>query len=270
MKWLQLTSKVHFRFPDIKCLQLLSISFKAMCYRLYRIVTFGENIHFPKCQQCNRYTCQRNCVEGSSAKVVIEIGNKYTWVITPHFALRRHFSMFGVPKNNIETYLPQAQNVPSSSTRTKCISISLARRLKLLQLSEVTKIPRPSGAFCVFCNPMQLEREKRRLLIQKNGPLCYTKQNPIYEKLINGYCTDTAEALGIPNVYLISPAQALLSDGTFSVFKTFVGHLFHQMRLTPTLRKPNAVLMFCEPLAMHPRLRKQLLHYLFQEVKVSR
>ncbi|XP_043527377.1 uncharacterized protein LOC122537838 [Frieseomelitta varia] len=272
MKWLQLISKVHFRFPDIKCLQLLNISFKAMCYRLYMVITLGENVHFPKCRHCSGYTCQRNCVEGSSAKVVIEIGNKYTWVIAPHFELRRHFSMFGVPKYNNETYLEQTQNVPSSSARPKCDGKSLAKKFKLLKLSELAtaKIPRPSGPFCVFCNSVKLYREKKRLITHQNDPAYYARPNPIYEKLINGYCTDTVEVLGIPNVDLVSPAEALLSDGTFPVLKTFVGHLFHQMRLTSTLRKPNAVLMFCEPLAMHPLLRKQLLHYLFQEVKVSR
>ncbi|XP_076752095.1 actin-related protein 6-like [Xylocopa sonorina] len=274
MKWLQLSSKVHFRFPDIKCLQLLNVNFKAMCYRLYMVITLGENVHFRKCHYCSGYTCQRNCVEGSSAKAAIEIGNKYTWIITPDFELRRHFSMFGVPKYNNETYLEQTQtqNAPSSSTRSKCDGKSLAKKLKLLKLSELTttKIPRPSGPFCVFCNPVKLYREKKRLVTHQNDPTCYAKRNPIYEKLINGYCTDTAEILGIPNVDLVSPAEALLSDGTFSVLKTFVDHLFHQMTLTSTLREPNAVLMFCEPLAIHPTLRKQLLHYLFQEVKVSR
>ncbi|XP_031832454.1 actin-related protein 6-like [Nomia melanderi] len=272
MKWQELISKVHFRFPDIKCLQLLSVSFKAMCYRLHMVLTLGENVPFPKCYHCSGYTCQRNCVEGTSAKVVIEIGNKYTWVITPNFGLRRHLSMFGIPKYNNETHLEQTQtqNVPSSSTRSKCDGKSLVKKLKLLKLSELeTKIPRPSGPFCVFCNPVKLYREKKRLTTYQNDPTCYTRPNPTYEKLINGYCTDAVEVLGIPNVDVVSPAEAL-SDGSFTVLKTFVDHLFQQMHLTSTLRKPNAVLMFCEPLAMHPTLRKQLLHYLFQEVKVAR
>lgn len=274
MKWLQLISKVQFKFPDIKCLQLLSVSFKAMCYRLHMVITLGENVPFPKCYHCSGYTCQRNCVEGSSAKVVIEIGNKYTWVITPFFGLRRHFSMFGIPRYNNKTHVEQTQtqNIPSSSTRSKPETKSLAKRLKLLKLSELAtaKIPRPSGPFCVFCNPVKLYREKRRLVTHQNDPICYTRPNPIYQKLINGYCTDTVEVLGIPNVDIVSPAEALLCEGTFPVLKTFIDHLFHQMGLTTTLRKPNTVLMFCEPLAMQPTLRKQLLHYLFQEVKVAR
>lgn len=267
-------SKVQFRFPDIKCLQLLSVSFKAMCYRLHMVITLGENVPFPKCYHCSGYTCQRNCVEGSSAKVVIEIGNKYTWVITPYFGLRRHFSMFGIPKYNNKTHLEQVQtqNVPSCSTRSKSDTKSLAKRLKLLKLSELAtaKIPRPSGPFCVFCNSVKLYREKRRLITHQNDPMCYTRSNPVYQKLINGYCTDTVEVLGIPNVDIVSPAEALLYEGTFPVLKTFIDHLFHQMNLTAMLRKPNTVLKFCEPLAMHPTLRKQLLHYLFQEVKVAR
>lgn len=258
----------------MKCLQLLSVSFKAMCYRLHMVVTLGENARFPKCYHCSGYTCQRNCVEGSSSKVVIEIGNKYTWVITPHFGLRRHFSMFGIPKYNTmnaEAQI-QAQNNASSSSRIKTDAKSIARKLKLLRLSELAtaKIPRPSGPFCVFCNPVKLYREKKRLASHQNDVQKYSSTNPIYQKLLNGYCADTVEVLGIPNVDVVSPAEALLSDGSFPVLKTFVDHLFHQMGLTATLRKPNAVLMFCEPLAMHPLLRKQLLHYLFQEVKVAR
>ncbi|XP_046491430.1 actin-related protein 2-like [Neodiprion pinetum] len=274
IKWLQLISKVQFKFPDMKCLQLLSVSFKAMCYRLHMVVTLGESVPFPKCYHCSGYTCQRNCVEGSSSKVVIEIGNKYTWVITPHFGLRRHFSMFGIPKCNTANAAVQTQapSIASSSSRLKTDAKSIAKKLKLVRLSELAtaKIPRPSGPFCVFCNPVKLYREKKRLASHQNDVQKYSSTNPIYQKLLNGYCADTIEVLGIPNVDVVSPAEALLSDGTFSVLKTFVDHLFHQMGLTATLRKPNAVLMFCEPLAMHPLLRKQLLHYLFQEVKVAR
>ncbi|XP_011305130.1 uncharacterized protein [Fopius arisanus] len=280
MKWLQLISKVQFRFPDIKCLQLLSVSFKSMCYRLHMVITLGENPPFPKCYYCSGYTCQRNCVEGSSAKVVIEIGNKYTWVITPNFGLRRHFSLFGIPKCDSKThttYQPPVEKVPSVSgtSRVKSDYKSIARKLKSLKLSELTttKGPctyKPSGPFCVFCNSVKLYREKRRLAAHPLESMCYAKANPLYQKLVNGYCTDTVEVLGIPNVDVVSPAEALLSEGSFPVLKTFVDHLFHQMGLTATLRKPSAVLIFCEPLAMHPVLRKQLLHYLFQEVKVAR
>lgn len=122
----------------------------------------------------------------------------------------------------------------------------------------------------MFCNPVKLYREKKRLATNQNEAASYTRPNPLYQKLENGYCTDTIQVLGIPNVDVVSPAEALLSEGSFNVLKTYVDHLFHQMELTTTLRKPNAVLMFCEPLAMHPTLRKQLLHYLFQEVKVAR
>ncbi|KAH0559060.1 uncharacterized protein LOC123273703 [Cotesia glomerata] len=285
MKWLQLLTKVHFKFPDIKCLQLLSVSFKAMCYRLHMVITLNENVNggtFPKCYHCSGYTCQRNCVEGSSAKVVIEIGNKYTWVITPHSGLRRHFSLFGIPKCDSKTHVQNTHPPPadklnagggtSTSSRIKSDYKSIAKKLKSLKLSELTttKIPRPSGPFCVFCNSVKLYREKKRLITHPLEAMCYTRANPLYQKLVNGYCTDTIEVLGIPNVDVVSPAEALLSDGSFSVLRTFVDHLFHQMELTATLRKPNAVLMFCEPLAMQPVLRKQLLHYLFQEVKVAR
>ena len=276
MKWLQLIGKVAFKFPDIKCLQLLSVSFKAMCYRLHMVITLGKNIPFPKCYHCSGYTCQRNCVEGSNARVVLEIGNKYTWVITPQSGLRRHFSLFGIPKFNWDTYAEalRAQNISSDNSRKmKNDTKTLAQRLRSLKISELTtsRISRPSGPFCVFCNPVKLYREKRRLTSQPpHVPLDYACADPMYRPLVNGYCTDTVEVLGIPNVDVVSPAAALLNDGSFTVLKTFIDHLFHQMQLTTTLRKPNAVLMFCEPLSMHPTIRKQLLHYLFQEVKVAR
>lgn len=279
MKWLQLLSKVQFRFPDIKCLQLLSVSFKAMCYRLHMVITLGESAPFPKCYHCSGYTCQRNCIEGSSAKIVIEIGNKYTWVITPHFGLRRHFTMFGIPKyENKPAHEEQpnnsTKNAASGSGKTKSdvISAAIAKKLRLLKLSELaaSKIPRPSGPFCVFCHPLKLYREKKRLARNPHDAACYSCANPIYKDLVNGYCTDIIEVFGIPNVDVVSPAEALLNEGSFSVLKTFVDHLFHQMGLIASLRKPNTVLMFCEPLAMKPQLRKQLLHYLFQEVKVAR
>ncbi|XP_051165738.1 uncharacterized protein LOC127284381 [Leptopilina boulardi] len=274
MKWLHLLSKVQFRFPDIKCLQLLGVSFKATCYRLHMVLTLGEAFPFPKCCHCSGYTCQRNCVESSSAKVVLEIGNKFTWVITPQIGLKRHFSMFGIPKYNDEMHAEQTQlrnNNPSCSSRPKD-SKSLAKTLKLLKLTELTpttKITRPSGPFCVFCNSLKLYREKRRLANHPNDAF-YTHSNPVDQRLVNGYCSDAVDVLGIPNVDVVCPAEALLYDGSFSVLKVYIDHLFHQMRLTTTLRKPNAVLMFCEPLAIHPSLRKQLLHYLFQEVKVAR
>lgn len=237
------------------------------------VLTMNENPPFSKCYHCSSYTCQKNCVEGSSVKVVIEIGNKYTWVITPKIGLRRHFSMYGIPKLHKKQDLPSlSQNVPSCSGKMKLEGKSIAKRLKSLKFSEleVTKVPRPSGPFCVFCNSVKLYREKKRLMAYPNNSNFYSCADPSYQKLINGYCTDTVEILGIPNVHVVSPAEALLTEGTFDVLKTFVDHLFHQMGLTATLRKPNAVLMFCEPLAMHPQLRKQLLHYLFQEVKIAR
>ncbi|XP_014219460.1 uncharacterized protein LOC106647531 [Copidosoma floridanum] len=288
MKWLQLISKVQFNFPDMSCLQNLTVSFKAMCYRLHMILTLNDTNKntFPKCYKCSSYTCERNCVEGSSVKVVIEIGNKYTWVIIPVFGLKRHFSMLGFPKYNGDRHIEQTPPPPPttqnplqkfsgcSNSRRKSESKFVTKKtiVKLLKLAEpeATKVPPRSGPFCVFCNSVQLYREKRRCEQHPNDASCYTRYNPIYQKLVNGYCTDTEDVLGIPNIDLYNPAEALLSEGTFTVVKDFVDHIFKQMGLTETLKKPNAVLVFCEPLAIHPLLRKQLLHYLFQEVKIAR
>jgi hypothetical protein len=76
--------------------------------------------------------------------------------------------------------------------------------------------------------------------------------------------------LGIPSVDVVSPAAALLQDDHFPVVREFVGHLFLRMGLVPVLRKPNAILVFCEPLAMSNAIRTSLLHYLFLRLKVAR
>lgn len=221
-----------------------------MCYRLHRIITLGENVRFPKCWNCNGYTCQRNCVEELNAKVIIEIGNKYTWAITPSDCLKRHFSMIAVPKHFNKEHEEE-----------------IKRKLNSLGFHD-TELP-TTRPFCLFCNPFQLFNETKKF-IRLHSYLSFTKSNSIYQKLINGYCTDTVQILGIPNIEVFSPAEALLNSGTFLILKIFLDHLFHKMDLNVTLKKPNAVLMLCEPLAINPALRKQLLHYLFQEVKIAR
>jgi hypothetical protein len=113
---------------------------------------------------------------------------------------------------------------------------------------------------------MKLYREKKRVG-QEDGQACSPSQ---YTELVNCFCTDTADILGIPNMDVVSPAAALLHDKWFPVVRDFLGHLFHQMGLISVLQKPNSILMFCEPLAMSDTLRIRLLHYLFLEIKVAR
>jgi hypothetical protein len=113
---------------------------------------------------------------------------------------------------------------------------------------------------------VKLYREKKRVA-EQTGVACGPSQ---YADLLNGFCTETVNILGIPNMDVVSPAAALLRDDHFPVVREFVGHLFHQMGLVPVLQKPNAVLVFCEPLAMSNTIRTNLLHYLFLRIKVSR
>jgi hypothetical protein len=113
---------------------------------------------------------------------------------------------------------------------------------------------------------MKLYREKKRVGQQNGGAFCPSQ----YSELLNGFCTDTVDILGIPSMDVVSPAAALLQDKWFPVVRDFVGHLFHQMGLIPVLQKPNAILVFCEPLAMSDALRIHLLHYLFLTIKVAR
>jgi hypothetical protein len=113
---------------------------------------------------------------------------------------------------------------------------------------------------------MKLYREKKRVGQQNRGACCPNQ----YSELQNGFCTDTADILGIPNMDVVSPAAALLQEKWFPVVRDFLGHLFHQMGLIQVLQKPNAILVFCEPLAMSDALRIHMLHYLFRTIKVAR
>ncbi|KAI4503807.1 hypothetical protein M0802_001210 [Mischocyttarus mexicanus] len=269
IKWLQLLSKVKFQFPGIKQLQSHSVNFKGMCYRLHMIITLGGNVKFPKCYYCNEYTCKRDCVESADAKVIIEIGNKYTWIITPFDYTKRHFSLIALPipfskKYAEEVLIRSTQNCSKYSINNRK---SFDRKIKLFQLYDA-EFP-VTSLYCRFCNPFNLFKQKNEFIKLHN---CFSsiKSKSIYNKLKNYYSTDTAKILNMPNIEVFSPAKALLNSGTFLFVKILLDRLFHKMHLTVTLRKPNAVLMFCEPLAIHPTIRKQLLHYLFQEVKVAR
>lgn len=124
---------------------------------------------------------------------------------------------------------------------------------------------RARGPFCMLCSPVKLQCEKS--LPRQNESVCCPSQ---YAELLNGFCADTVSALGIPNVNMVSPAAALLHDKQFPVVQEFLAHLFHHMGLVPVLRKPNTVLVFCEPLTMSDTLRIHLLHYLFLRLKVTR
>jgi hypothetical protein len=54
-------------------------------------------------------------VEDSNSKVVVDIGNKFTWVITPVFYIHRHYTLFGIPKmpanNGVDWYVPLLSTV---------------------------------------------------------------------------------------------------------------------------------------------------------------
>ena len=142
--------------------------------------------------------------------------------------------MLGVPKYNEDTHVEQVlppplppRNIPSRSGRRKSEGKFVTKKsnVKLLKLpeSECTKIRPGSEPFCVFCNSVQKYRNKR-LEQRPNDVSCYTRCNPVYEKLIRGHCTDTKQLLGIPNIDLLNPAEALFIDSTLSVLKDFVDH----------------------------------------------
>ncbi|XP_043502903.1 uncharacterized protein LOC122524618 [Polistes fuscatus] len=220
MKWLQLLSQVHFRFPGIKQLQSYSVNFKEMCYRLHMIIKLDENVHFLQCHNCYEYTCKRDCTEMLSYQIIIEIGNKYTRVVDGSFtvfSVNKHFSSIAFPTNFSKKHEEEGQIIN-------------------VQKSNITVMPK----------------------------------NKIKEdhKLRNDYCTDIELIRNIPNIEMLNPAKALLNSESFLVLKAFLDHLFHPMNII--FKEPGFVLMFCEPLGTHPASRKQLLHYLFQEVKAAR
>lgn len=125
--------------------------------------------------------------------------------------------------------------------------------------------PGLSSPFCMWCRPVTLNR--KRPVAQQNGMVCCPSQ---HAELLNGFCTDTVNAMGIPNLDMVSPAAALLQDKQYPVVREFLAHLFQHMGLAPVLQKPNSVLVFCEPLTMSNTLRIHLLHYLFLRMKVTR
>ena len=122
-----------------------------------------------------------------------------------------------------------------------------------------------SSPFCMLCSPVKPHCKKP--MSQQDGTVCCRSQ---HAELLNGFCTDTVNTLGIPNIDMVSPAAALLQDKQFPVVREFLAHLFHHMGLAPLLQKPNSVLVFCEPLTMSNTLRVHLLHYLFLRMKVTR
>ncbi|XP_069680904.1 uncharacterized protein [Periplaneta americana] len=248
-KWTQLEASCKFEFPNWQALRL---DYKAACRRLHAIL--DADTMFPRCYHCLEFSCRAYCVEDRGSKVVVDIGNKFTWIVTPSFGVRRHFTMYGIPKTSPH----DRSNLQEDNSTADTSSAKPAAR----QMPKCER--RSNGPFCVFCNPVKLYREKKRVALGGTiGPSRYTE-------LLNGFCKDTVDILGIPNMDVVSPAAALLRTERFPVVRDFVGHLFHQMGLVPVLQKPNAVLVFCEPLAMSDDLRVSLLHYLFLKIKIAR
>ena len=93
-----------FKFPSVCRAQM---NHKEMCMRLYTIL--HSNTVFPRCCKSMDFSCQPYCVEDSNSKVVVDIGNKFTWVITPVFYIHRHYTLFGIPKmpanNDVDWYV---------------------------------------------------------------------------------------------------------------------------------------------------------------------
>ncbi|KAJ4452357.1 hypothetical protein ANN_03890 [Periplaneta americana] len=307
-KWTQLEASCKFEFPNWQALRL---DYKAACRRLHAIL--DADTMFPRCYHCLEFSCRAYCVEDRGSKVVVDIGNKFTWIVTPSFGVRRHFTMYGIPKTSPHDrlmfeyifypmdvfvfshnwYSEQQPEVVRNDFHTfrliyinscfltnlhsnKLIETEYRSNLQEDNSTADTSSAKPAarqmpkcerrsnGPFCVFCNPVKLYREKKRVALGGTiGPSRYTE-------LLNGFCKDTVDILGIPNMEVVSPAAALLRTERFPVVRDFVGHLFHQMGLVPVLQKPNAVLVFCEPLAMSDDLRVSLLHYLFLKIKIAR
>jgi hypothetical protein len=93
LKWLHLESVCKFDFPSAHGVRL---NHKEVCLRLHTIL--HSDTVFPRCYHCMEFSCRPFCIEDRGSKVVVDIGNKFTWIVTPSFGVRRHFSMFGIPK----------------------------------------------------------------------------------------------------------------------------------------------------------------------------
>jgi len=261
-KWMQLESVCMFKFPSVCRAQM---NHKEMCMRLYTIL--HSNTVFSRCHKCMEFSCQPFCVEDSNSKVVVDIGNKFTWVITPVFYIHRHYTLFGIPKmpaNNGVDCTSDTMSIrsrPQEDTGNPGVTVSSALPTRRAMEYEHGL----SGPFCMLCSPVKQHCKKP--VAHQNGMVCCPSQ---HAELLNGFCTDTLDTLGIPNIDMVSPAAALLQDKQFPVVREFLAHLFHHMGLVPVLQKPNSVVVFCEPLTMSNTIRIHLLHYLFLRMKVTR
>jgi len=103
-QWLKLSKETPFIFlNDLDQLSELGINFKDVCKRLWRVLVrqtqeFGD--YTPaKCIHCREYTCLAECIEEiRSNRVSLDIGGKFTWLVTTNYDLKRHLSMIAVPK----------------------------------------------------------------------------------------------------------------------------------------------------------------------------
>jgi len=87
-------SVCKFEFPSVEGVRL---KYKEMCLRLHGIL--HSDTVLPRCYHCARFSCHSFfCLEVHCSKVAVDIGNKNSWVITQNLDIRRHLSMFGIPK----------------------------------------------------------------------------------------------------------------------------------------------------------------------------
>lgn len=288
---MEFVSSSKFIFPGIEELQTLNVDFKKMCFRL-RAVSSTSEIRFVRCLYCRNYTCNQNCLEDRCSKVVVDIGSKFTWVITANFGLKRHLSMIGVPKQvkcvDCDTKILRTQPISMASSfcgvpseRFSCCrpgsgEMKLSQHTGLQYYSQdVQNIDESSEVntpFCIFCNQSRVsilieERHhvQRRCNIRDAVPC----ENDLTE-LSNGFCKDTSKALKISNVDVVSPSSAMRSEKGFLVLKAYLQHLLYQLNLLEDLRRPNNSLLFCIPIGMPKTLKVKLLSYLFIKERISR
>ncbi|KAJ9599538.1 hypothetical protein L9F63_010010 [Diploptera punctata] len=264
LKWVQLLSKCKLDFVK---LYEGSINYKEASIRLHYLQKLS-NVEFFRCNECAGFTCTSLCAENKGARVVIDIGNKYTVIVNPNLTIHKHFTLYGICRKK-ETRLVYRIEMKGISTskklHKKSSHYSFLTILHGLQLHHCTCDQHARHSYCKLCNPLKMYPEEKEKI--SDGTLCNISN---YMGLQNEFCKDAEQMVDFPDKVFVSPAAVLLQSEQFSIVRNFITEILHSMELLSSLQKPNAILMFCEPLDMNKTSRYLLLNYLFLMLKVSR
>lgn len=83
-------------------------------------------------------------------------------------------------------------------------------------------------------------------------------------------CLDLMDKEEMRNLELYSLLQLLRSKGNFCKLKPFLDRYFGVQEIAETLSNRNSNFTFYEPMGVHQTIRRQLVRYFFEQVKVNK